>query len=885
VRAFIGFCRGLRNALRRRRLERDLEDEVAFHLLSRSDDLMRQGLAADEARRRARLEFGSVERYKDEHRDERTVRVLENVTRDLVHAWRSLRRSPTLVIVSALSLACGVAVNALLFGVLSSVLFGTPTAFEPERLAWVEPGNNNQFSYLNYRDLADSGIFTEVVGYRAVRLNVRAYNVTASADGLAVTANFFEALGLSTALGRAFAAHEAAAELQPRLAVLGDRFWKGRFQADPAVVGQYITINGEPFLVLGVLPADHRPLTTLVHPDVYIPVSSIVLPNLEDRRNANALNVLARLPAGRTPEQSRAAIIAFGQRLERLYPDENRGMGQPERTQVYGLRSRSPRENPLETFLVPATLTVLFALILLIGCANVAGLLLARSAGRQRELGIRSALGASRARLVQSLLAESYLIALLGVALGALLTGWAIPYLRTASIAGLPSVSLPIELDLKLAAYGFGLFLLTGTLCGILPALKATRLDVGALLRQGGGHGATGRLWLRHALVVGEVSAAAVLLVVTALLLRGLLRAATLDVGFDVDRGVVARIELDPNRYSRNALVLAATQIVERVEAVPGVASASVADIIPLGGSASATFVRVDGAGTDEPVRVMVNSVGPRYFETMGIPLLQGREFLASDREGTPPALIVNRAFAQATLGDQAVVGRTVRTDPTVSGAISGTIVGVVEDSAYRSIGEPPGPILHFAHAQRPVSSQYRPLTVHVRATASPASIFAAVREVVAAFDRDVTTRLMLLSEAAGVELRIRRVATTLLGTIGGLGLVLAMIGLYGILAFVVASRTSEIGIRMALGASGGRILREHVWQGMRLVMTGFGVGVAVSLILTQPLARFMVGLSPADPVAYASAALCLLLVALVASYLPARRATRVDPLTALRVQ
>jgi predicted permease len=380
--------------------------------------------------------------------------------------------------------------------------------------------------------------------------------------------------------------------------------------------------------------------------------------------------------------------------------------------------------------------------------------------------------------------------------------------------------------------------------------------------------------------VVGEVSAAVVLLVVTGLLLRGLLRAATLDAGFDVDHGVVARVELDPNRYSRSAAVLAARQIIARVEAVPGVAAASVADIIPLGGEGSADLVRIDGSDTDAPVRVMLNSVGPRYFETMGIPLLQGREFLASDRAGAQPALIVNRAFAQAA-PDQSVVGRTVQSNRTVFG----TIVGVVEDSTYRSIGEPASPILYFAHAQRPVSSQYRPLTVHVRATASPASIIAAVRDVVSAFDRNVTTRVMLLSEAAGVELRLRRVATTLLGAIGGLGLLLAMIGLYGVLAFVVASRSREIGIRMALGASARRVLRDHVWQGMRMALTGLGLGVVVSLIVTRPLASFMVGLSLADPVAYVSTALFLLLVALFASYFPARRATRVDPLTALRAE
>jgi predicted permease len=343
----------------------------------------------------------------------------------------------------------------------------------------------------------------------------------------------------------------------------------------------------------------------------------------------------------------------------------------------------------------------------------------------------------------------------------------------------------------------------------------------------------------------------------------------------------VARVELDPNRYSRSDLVLASAQIVGRVETLPGVVSASVADIVPLGGDASGGFVRVDGVETAEPLRVVLNSVGPRYFETLGIRLLQGREFLDGDRAGTPLVLIVNRAFARATLPDQPVVGRTVRTDD----MLLGTIVGVVEDSAYRSIGGPPSPSLYYAHAQRPVSSQYRPLTLHVRATASPASIFAGVRDIVSSFDRTVTTRVMLLSEAAGVELRLRRVATTLLGTIGGLGLLLAMVGLYGVLAFIVASRSKEIGIRMALGASARRVVRDHIWQGMRLALTGLGLGVVLSLILTRPLASVMVGLSPADPVAYASTALFLLLVALFASYLPARRATRVDPLTAVRAE
>jgi predicted permease len=878
VRAVRSLIWRLGNLVRSSRTEREMGDELTFHIQSRAEDLVRKGLSSTDAERQARLEFGGVERYKEQCRDTRSVPVFENALRDLTYAWRSLRRSPVLVVVATLSLGLGIGVNATLLGALSAIFLRAPTMQDPAGVVGVEPGNSNQFSFPNYRDLRDSQIFADVVGSRVTVLNLRSRDNVERVNGLAVTANFFDGLGVRAGIGRAFTRDEATPERDPRLAVLSYACWQRRFGGDPAVLGQALNLNGQSFLVLGVLPEQYRPVTGFMSPDVYVPLSALVLPNLNRRENGNGLAVLGRLPQHTTPEQVRSAVTALAQQLERTYPKENEGFSQPSR--VFPLRGMQVRGAP-ELIVLPVLLLVLFGLVLLIACSNVAGLLLARATARRGEFALRLALGAGRARLIQSMLIESFLLASLGAGAGSLLAVWLVPMLSVVTLPNQQPVQLSIEPDLTLYLYGLGLALVSGLLCGVAPALRASDVSVVADVQRAGSRGITGRLWLRHALVVGQVAASVVLLVVSSLFLRSLMRIATLNPGFDLDHGLVATFYLEPNRYTGEGAALFAERVLERVNRIPVVRSSTVASVIPLAGDRSAARFQIQGRPPAKNARTYINNVGPRYFDTMGIRLLGGRDFRPNDRVGSPPVVIVNEAFQRAYFPGEDAVGQHVGYGEPFS-----EIVGLVKDSAYASVGEQPTPVLYYSYAQVPsLSTQTRPLMVHLRVDSDPTSAVRSVTRAIADVDNKVAFDVKTIREATTFEFAMRRLGSGLLGSLGAVGLLLAMIGLYGVVAYSVASRTPEIGIRMALGASSHRVLWSVLNQGLRLVGLGVAMGTVLSLLMTRVIADLVAGVSPTDPITFIGTAMVLALTGLVASYFPARRATRIDPLMALRTE
>ena len=866
----------LGNLVRPSRTEREMGDELTFHIQSRAEDLVRKGLSSTAAERQARLDFGGIERYKEQCRDTRSVPVVENALRDLTYAWRSLRRSPVLVLVATLSLGLGIGVNATLLGALSAIFLRVPTMTDPAGVVAVEPGNSNQFSFLNYRDLRDSQIFADVVGSRVTVLNLRSRDNVERVNGLAVTANFFDGLGVRAGIGRVFTRDEARPERDPRLAVLSYACWQRRFGGDPAVLGQALNLNGQSFLVLGVLPEQYRSVTGFMSPDVYVPLSALVLSNLNRRENGNGLAVLGRLREQTTLDQVQPAVTALAQQLERTYPKENEGFSQP--TRVFPVRGMQVRGSP-ELILVPVLLLVLFGLVLLIACSNVAGLLLARATARRGEFAIRLALGAGRARLIQSMLVESFLLASLGAGAGSLLAVWLVPMLSVVTLPNQQPVQLSIEPDLTLYLYGLGLALVSGLLCGVAPALRASDVSVVADVQRAGSRGITGRLWLRHSFVVGQVAASVVLLVVSSLFLRSLMRIATLNPGFDLDHGLVATFYLEPNRYTGEGAALFAERVLARVDRIPGVRSSTVATVIPLAGDRSAARFQIQGRPTTKNARTYLNNVGPRYFDTMGIRLLRGRDFRPNDRVGSPPVAIVNEAFQRAYFPGEDAVGQHVGYGEPFS-----EIVGLVKDSAYASVGEEPTPVLYYSYAQVPsLSTQARPLMVHLRMDGDPTSAVRSVTRAIADVDNTVAFDVKTIREATTFEFAVRRLGSGLLGSLGAVGLLLAMIGLYGVVAYAVASRTPEIGIRMALGASSHRVLWSVLGQGLRLVGLGVAVGTVLSLLMTRVIADLVAGVSPTDPITFVGTAIVLALTGLVASYFPARRATRIDPLMALR--
>jgi len=797
---------------------------------------------------------------------------------DIRHAIRSLRTSPGLVVVSLLSLGLGLGVNLTLFAAIQAVFLYEPTVAHTDRVVSVQPGNSNQFSYLNYRDLRESTVFESVAGYRRVALTLRAGAAPEAASGIAVTPNFFEFLGVPMAVGRPFTEKEAMPERTPRIVVLSQPFWRSRFGSDPHVIGREVTINGEAFSIVGVLP-EVRPVTMLQDPDVYVPISRLVLPTVSDRRNGNALTVFGRLRLGTTRSQALAAVITLGQRLEREYPGDNAGMGQT--AKILAVRGGDFAGSPAQVA-IPAVLMMLFGLVLLSACANVAGLLLARSAGRQREIALRAALGAKRSHILRLLLTESFSLAIVGLAAGAVLAFWLTRLLNGISIPDAGPVTLAIGPSLSGAAYAVALLVATGALCGLAPAISVTNRNITAVMQSGESQTATGRLRLRHAFVIGQVAVCLVLLVLSSLMLRTLSHVSTMDTGFLVDRGIVASIRVDPDRYADDGGLALGEQIAQRLQAVAGVESVSFANILALGTDRSGTRLHVEGTATTAVgPRAYVNSVAPRYFATLGIPLAAGRDFAPGERQGSAPVAIVTQSFERAYFQGRSALGKRVRrsdSEPYIE------IVGVVRDHMYGSYGDSTTPIFYTSYLQQPrVSTQIRPVVIHIRTTTSPTSLVRDVRTAIASVDATVLADVRTLREATGFEATQRRIGMRLLSSIGTLGLLLATIGLYGLMAYIVATRTSEIGVRIALGATRAQILTRVLGQGMRLVAIGLAIGVAIAFVLAQAARGMLAGMSPVDPIAFGGTMMFLLLVGAAACYVPARRAAGVDPIVALR--
>jgi predicted permease len=764
-------------------------------------------------------------------------------------------------------LGLGIGLNLALYAGVTRIFRHQPTMTDPARVFGIEPGNGRQFSYPNYRDIRESGILGDVVGFRLSAMNRRAGEALVRTGVLVVTDNFFDGLGIRPRLGRTFGPGEAAPERSPRVVVLDHRYWNAHFGADPQAIGQAMELDGETFTVIGVLPESYRSVTGFLAPGAYVPVSALTLPTVDDR-GSQALSVLARLAPGDTPPRAQARVDALAAELERRFPDVNEALSRP--AQVFPAEAMQFRGTPFGFRLLPIVLLVLFGLVLLIGSVNVAGLLLARSTARQHELTIRTALGASRGRVIQALVAESFLLSLVslaaGLALAALLG-------RSNVLGSLGPLQQVIAPDRRLLLPGLVLVVITTLLCGVAPAIRASRVDLLAGLRNGGG-GATGRFNLRSAFVMGQVGVSLTLLVVASLCLRSQQRIAGVELGFDLHHGVVARFNVDPVRRPLAAQLAFADQVVERIEQIPGVQSAAVTALVPLGGDALVASFHPAGRSDIPGTRPSTLSVGPRFFRTLSIPLLEGREFDVGDGEGTPAVAIVNQTFANTYFPGRRAVGERVE----MAGESEARIVGVVRDSKIDTIGEAPKSVVFYPYAQRP-----RRLTIVARTAGDPAATLAGVRAAIAGLEATASVSIGTLRDAASTELTMRRVGTEMVGTIGLLGLFLTAMGLYGVVSYLVASRTAELGIRMTLGASTAQLLGEVLRHAARVVGVGLVIGVALSLLFTPLLTTFLAGLSPADPIAFVAAGAVLMLVALGASYVPARRVSRVDPRLALR--
>jgi putative ABC transport system permease protein len=804
---------------------------------------------------------------------------MQNFWQDLRYAVRMLGQKPAFTLIVVLALAIGIGANTAIFSVVNAILLRPLPYKNPDRLAMIWMSNpklgvsEDWHSYPNYADYKEQNqVFEDMAAF-----NNRSFNLTGTGDPVRVigvwsTASLFSVLGVEPLLGQPFT-NEAEEPGKDLVVVLSQGLWQRRFASDPNIIGQLINLNGTNRTVVAVMPASFA--FPEKETEVWIPLA--VSPQRRQARNSFSLKAVGRLKPGVSLAQAREDMGAIGNRLDEQYFQAGYGAN------LVPLHQQ-------ETGKLKSALIILLAavaFVLLIACADVANLLLARAAVREREIAIRTALGAGRWRIVRQLLTESALLALLGGAVGVLLAILGLKALVAFSPADIPRLE-QIQIDDRVLAFTFGISLLTGLIFGLAPALQASKPDLHETLKEGSRGstaGARGKL-IRNSLVVCEIALSLVLLIGAGLLIKSFLRLQQFDLGFNPNHLLTMRIQLPGTKYREGRQVTDFyKQLLERMETVPGVESAGAISTVFLSDTPNSTNFTIEGRPVPtgaEAIEVPLDSVSPNYFRVMGIPLLQGREFDDRDVDGATPVAIINQTFARRFFPNEDPVGkRYVYGQPDTQNPWI-TIVGVVGDMRRTGFDKEERPETFLAQAQNPSGT----MTIVARTAAEPANSAAALRNEVWALDKeqsvfDIKTMDQTLSEMVSQ----RRFIMLLLGLFAAVALILAAVGIYGVMSYSVTQRTHEIGIRMALGARGSTVLRLVVGQGLRLVFTGVGLGLAASLFLTRLMLSLLYGVSATDPLTFLVISLTLIGVALLACLVPARRASRVDPMVALRYE
>lgn len=873
-----------RSLVRGRAVDDSLRNEIELHLQEQIDENVAAGMGPEDARAAALRTFGPVSLVEEQCRDTRRVALVESLTQDLRYSFRSLVRQPLLLVAAVTSIAVAIGANATIFVIVNELMWAPPAARSPERLVEMRMGGGSHVSYRQWRDLAESEALDGLAGYNfETSVNWRSADQVISLMPMIVTANFFDVIGPRFAMGRGFTATEAQAEHDPQVVVLTHRFWRERLGADTNVLGRALTFNGRPYTVTGVLSADFRSIAGLaLSPEVYLPLGPSLAPDLDTRGPAGHVQLVGRLRDGQTLADGRAAIGAAGERAAPAY--ENKNLNRVGQFTYVGGMQQFGSQATVTAFL--AVVLVAVGSILAITCANVAGLLLSRLTSRSREMALRVALGASKRRLAQQLLVEGFWLALCGTMCGLLLMKATLGLLGRVQLP-LPA---PIEIhgsltDSRLVVFSIVLMIVTTCLCAVAPVLQATRKSqVTALKRL---PTAGGRRWsLRNLLVVGQVAVALVLLLTAFLFLRNLALARGLDPGFDVAHTSVVLVNLVEGRYTAAARVVLLEDAVERLRQIPGVEQAAYGRGAPLtlrSGMVTGARLTVVGTGREFQALYPNNFVGPGYFETMGIPIVKGRGFGTDDRRGAPAVIVINEEFARRYFAGSDPVGVSIRLPGPTKEGYPAEIVGIARDSKYRTLAEEPQAAMYEPYAQRSNSDRMAHLFVRTDGVSvTPRQI----ADVIAALDPAAAVDVKPTRGALAFAFLPSQVGAAILGVLGALGLLLAMVGLFAVVSYSVSRRVPEIGVRLALGATRGAVLRLVLRDAMTLAVAGCAIGLVVAWFVTSPLSMFLVpGLRPSDPASFVGTALLLLLVSAAAAWLPARRALAVDPVSSLRAE
>jgi putative ABC transport system permease protein len=805
-------------------------------------------------------------------------------SQDLRYAARMLIKSPGFTFIVVLALALGIGANSAIFSVVNSVLLRPLPFGEPEQLMMVWGVDRNSGEgriVLSVPDLNDireqSRTLEYVAPYNGTGSMLANGDDTERLFGANVPADIFPLLRVQPVMGRTFTREEDVPG-GPAVVVISQGLWQRSFGSDPAIIGKEIKLAGKATTVVGVMPADFRFPVQNQKSEYWQPISSApsYIAN-KDNRGTRSLRVVARLKPGVTTAQAESELAAIGQRLASQYPDTNTGLS----------FNVTPLHEEIVGSIRPALLVILGAVgfVLLIACANVANLLLARASARHKEIAIRTALGASRLRIIRQLLTESLLLSLLGGALGLLLAMWGVDLLIAASPTDLPRVK-EIGLDAQVLGFTALVSILTGLLFGVAPALQSTRLELNESLKEGGRGSTDGlrRNRVRSLLVVSEVALSLVLLVGAGLLIRSFVYLLNLSPGFDTQGVLIADIPLSRSRYPTGEQQAAFTrQAIERTRELPGVTSVAAVNIVPLSGDGRQSSFTIEGRPVPDGQEPdgEVTTVSPDYFRTMGIPLLKGRTFTEQDKTDSPSVVIISETLARQNFPGEEPLGKRLILDDEKPAY---EIIGVVGDVRHEGLEKEtyPGYYLSFYQApERQVN-----LMVRSAPTVDPAGLQSAVRNVIKEMDQEqLVWETKTMEQLRAESVARRRFNMMLLGIFAALALLLAAVGIYGVMSYSVTQRTHEIGIRLALGAQTSDVLRMVVRQGMTLAFVGVGIGLAAAFIVTRIMSSLLFGVSPTDALTFGVVAMLLLGIALLACLIPARRATRVDPMVALRYE
>jgi predicted permease len=878
----------LRSLFRKSAMDQELDAELLDHLERQTEQNLRLGMSPEKARQAARRAFGGVQQAKEQSREIHALRWLEELGQDLRFGARGLIRNPSFTMIAVLTLGLGLGATAAIFSVINGVFLKPLPYRDPQRLVivWGTRPNFLEFPVMagNFVELRDQNNSFEYIA----ALQPRSFNLTQSGDpetigGLQASASLFTLLGVDTIIGRRFLPEEEQSGAS-RVTILSYSLWQRRFGTDPKIIGQTITLNNESYTVVGVAPRGFQfprkgdmPNGWPFPEEVLLYTPLALTPEQISNRRGTSLAAIARIKPQHTLEQAQTELNNIAERLRRQFPEANRNTG----LRVVGLHDQVISR-------VRRALLVLqgaVGFVLLIACANASNLLLVRASARQKEIGIRAALGASRGRIIRQLLTESALLALLGGGLALLTSFWSVSLLRKLAPENLPRAD-QINIDGQVLLFLLLISLLVGLLFGLVPALQSSKIDLNTTLKESGRSSAGPAAHrFRKVLVVSEVSLALTLLIGAGLMMRSFLRLMNVDPGIETQNVLTMDLRLPRSKYQPTQQIDFLQQLLDRLNGLPGIEAAATVYPLPLSGSEDTIGFSIEGRPAPSPGESL--TAGPRcvsagYFRALQIQLKRGRIFTDGDARSTPPVVVINEAMAREYWPNQDPIGRRISFDQLDGRARWREIVGVVGDIRRLGLDRDLRQEIYFPFTQSPVP----PSTLVIRSHADRQSALIAIRSEIQKLDQDQpVSNIRAMDDFLEKSVSERRFNLLLLGIFAGVALALSVVGIYGVTSSLVTQRTHEIGIRRALGAQTNDILRLIIKQGMVLTITGVALGFLAAIGLTRLIANQLFGVSPMDPLTFFSFAALLLIVALAACWIPARRATKVDPIIALRLE